>query len=60
MIVVKENNTNQQYTVHLGGCTRLETATATELPEVGDFIHWKGNRREGNNRHYNAFEATCY
>lgn len=56
VIVVKEENTGETYTVHLSGCTRLETATVTELPAVGDSIHFRGEgRSSGGQHHYNAF-----
>lgn len=31
-----------RYTVHLGGCTKLESITDRELPEKGSEIYFKG------------------
>ncbi len=40
MIVVRIDN--DEYTVHLGGCTQIDAAVANEIPEIGDKIYWKG------------------
>lgn len=59
-IVVRDSH-NDEYTVHLGGCTRIETATEKDLPEIGDNIYFKGrSRKTGGARHYNGYHVTCY
>lgn len=53
--------TGDEYTVHLGGCTRIETATEHEIPQVGDNIFFKGKfRRTGAKKEYNGYHLTCY
>ena len=53
--------TGDEYVVHLGGCTRIETATQKEIPEVGDNIFFKGKfRKQGTRREYNGYHLTCF
>ena len=54
--------TGDEYTVHLGGCTRIETVSQEkELPEVGDNIFFKGRfKKHGSRREYNGYHLTCY
>ena len=60
VVNVKDKH-GDSYTVHLGGCTRLEAATGRELPEIGDEVYWKGkHRRSGKSREYNGYHFTCY
>lgn len=35
-VVIVDCQNGEEYTVHLGGCTKLESATKHELPEIGD------------------------
>lgn len=49
------------YTVHLGGCTKLETATSNNLPQVGDQVYWMGSPYAGKpSGHYKGYHVTCY
>ena len=59
VINVKDHN-GDIYTVHLGGCTRLETARKSEIPEVGNEIIFKGRRNKSGKRSYRGYHVTCY
>lgn len=60
VINVKDKH-GDSYTVHLGGCTRLETATKKDIPAIGDEVYWKGSkRRNGHRREFNGYHFTCY
>ena len=50
------------YTVHLGGCTEIESAVETGIPSIGDKIYWKGIRySEGKSAHdYRGYKVTCF
>ena len=60
-IISVKDKTNDVYSVHLGGCTRLESATGKDLPQIGDEVSWKGvKRNNGSEREYNGYHCTCY
>lgn len=60
VINVKDKH-GDSYTVHLGGCTRLETATKQNIPTIGDEVYWKGSKRiNGKGREFNGYHFTCY
>ena len=43
--------TGDEYKVHLGGCTRIETVSQEkEIPEIGDSIFFKGKFRKHGSR----------
>ena len=50
------------YTVHLGGCTEIESAAESGLPSVGDKIYWKGIRysEKKSAYSYRGYKVTCF
>ena len=52
-----ENSRGDVYNVHLGGCTKIDSATSYGIPRVGDNVYFKGER---SGSHYNAYHVTCY
>ena len=60
VLKVRDGSEND-YLVHIGGCSRFESATGNAIPRIGDRIYWKGAPRYGAPKgHYNAYQATCY
>lgn len=56
--VISKNG--ERYSVHLGGCTKIESIAEKELPEKGQDVYFKGFERKDQNGHYNGYHLTCY
>lgn len=52
------SKSGDRYTVHLGGCTRIESISDKEIPVKGSEIYFKGTERK--DKHYNGYHVTCY
>lgn len=58
-VIQVTSRTGDKYTVHLGGCTKIESVADKDLPEKGQDIYFKGFERKDNG-HFNGYHVTCY